>query len=103
MMTTTGKSYEVKDWFANKIANEMQKNISMCNVFCILKETEKAVYAIINCGCDCRKTMWVPKSVLVENEIGEDAVTSINHYETLKSDSYDEAVEAFKNFWNDFK
>lgn len=40
------KSYTVKDWFANKVANEVKRNISMCDVFAIMKETEKAVYCM---------------------------------------------------------
>lgn len=101
-MTGTGKSYTVKEWFANKVANEIGRNISMCNVFGVLKESEKAVYAVLNCGTDCRKTMWIPKSVLIENEIGEDA-QGFFHYETKQFDSYEEAVAELKTFWNDFR
>lgn len=62
-MTRTGDKFlTVKDWFANKVANELGKNITMCDVFAILKETEKAVYAMLNVGCYQRKTMWVPKN-----------------------------------------
>lgn len=51
-MTRTGDKFlTVKDWFANKVANELGKNITMCDVFAILKETEKAVYAMLNVGC----------------------------------------------------
>lgn len=96
------KSYSVKDWFANKVANEVKRNISMCDVFGVLKETEKAVYAVLNLGCDFHKTMWIPKSVLVENEIGMDE-HQFMHRETRFFNSYDEAVKAFKEFWLDFK
>lgn len=99
----TNKSYEVKKWFANKVANEVKENISMCEVFAILKQTDKAVYAMLNLGTDKRKTMWVPKSVLVEYEVGEDSVTGFYHYETLFNDSYDECVEAFRLFCEMFK
>ena len=68
---TKGKSYTVQDWFANKVANEVKRNIAMCDVFAIIKETEKAVYGLLNLGCDSHKCMWIPKSVLVENEVGE--------------------------------
>lgn len=103
MEVKTNKSYTVKEWFANKVANEVGANISMCNVFAVLKQTEKAVYAMLNLGTDKRKTMWVPKSVLVENEIGEDAATGVHHYETLFNDNYDECVEAFHAHWAMFK
>ncbi len=96
-----GMSYSVKEWFANKVANEVQKNIEMCDVFAILKETEKAVYAMLDIGCNSRKTMWVPKSVLVEHEVGY-GEESESHYETLFIESYDEAVERFSDFWKQF-
>lgn len=98
----TGKSYTVKDWFASKVAQEVKKNIFCCDVFAVLKETDKAVYAMLNLGCDSRKTMWVPKSVLIENEVGETETGSVN-YETLFIEDYDEAVERFKSFWSQYK
>lgn len=70
-MLNRNKSYEVKDWFGDKVAQEVKRNISMCDVFAIMKETEKAVYAMLNLGENFRKCMWVPKSVLIENEVGE--------------------------------
>jgi hypothetical protein len=100
-MTGTGTSYTVKDWFGNKVAQEVKMNISMCEVFGILKESEKAVYAVLNLGCNHRKTMWIPKSVLISNEIGQDAQGSM-HYETMQFNSYEEAVEAFTEHWNMF-
>lgn len=103
MEIRTNKSYTVKEWFANKVANEVGANISMCDVFAVLKQTEKAVYAMLNLGTDNRKTMWVPKSVLIENEIGEDAATGVQRYETLFNDNYDECVEAFRTHWAMFK
>lgn len=96
-----GKSYSVKDWFTNKVANEVGKNISMCDVFCILKETEKAVYAMLNIGTNSKKTMWIPKSVLIENEVGEDDAYGY-HYETLFIEDYNDACIAFNNHWSAF-
>ena len=61
-------------------------------VFAILKETEKAVYAVLNLGYFFHKTMWIPKSVLIENETHYD-------HETWQFDSYDEAIYAFKAMW----
>ena len=100
-MTGTNTSYTVKEWFGNKVAMEAGKNISMCEVFGIIKESEKAVYAVLNIGSYSRKTMWVPKSVLVANEIGKDG-QGMMHYETMRFDSYDEAIEAFNAHWDMF-
>lgn len=83
----------VKEWFANKVANEVRRNISMCEVFCILRETEKAVYAILNLGTNFSRTMWIPKSVLVENENGS---------ETLRIEDYNEAMSRFYAMWKDY-
>lgn len=96
------KSYEVKEWMANKVANEVKKNISMCDVFAILKETEKAVYAMLNLGTNFRKCMWIPKSVLVEREIGLNADGSYNHETYIEAD-YDKAVEMFTAHWNQYR
>lgn len=86
-------SYTVKEWFANKVANEVRRNISMCDVFCILKETEKAVYAIMNLGANFSRTMWIPKSVMIEME---------NGHETLKIEDYHEAMARFEAMWKDY-
>lgn len=94
-------SYTVKEWFANKVANEVRRNITMCNVFCILRETEKAVYAVLDLGANFSKTMWVPKSVLVEFPVGTDD-NGIYHRETLYISDYNEAISRFKAMWSDF-
>ena len=94
-MERTGKSITVKTWFANKVAQELKRNINMCDVFGILKETEKAYYAVLNVGCHSSKTMWIPKSVVIENEKSD-------YHETMRFDSYDEAIEEFRRYWKDF-
>lgn len=86
-MKSLDKGYEVKEWFANKVANEIGRNINLCYVFAILKETPKAVYAMLNIGGDCEKCMWVPKSVLVE--CGKKTITDC---------TYEEAKEEFKDY-----
>ena len=86
------KGYTVKEWFANKIANEVRRNILMCEVFCILKETEKAVYAVMNLGTNFSRTMWVPKSVLVETD----------KFETLRISDYEEAMSRLHTMWRDY-
>ena len=50
-------AYGVKEWFADKVANEVKMNIKMCDVFAVLKETDKAIYAMLNIGADKRKCM----------------------------------------------
>ena len=97
-MTRTGDKFiTVKDWFADKVANELGKNITMCYVFAIFKETEKAVYAMLNVGCYQRKTMWIPKSVLVEEDPAEHGDNRV-----IYTDDYDLAVLYFKKYWSDF-
>lgn len=96
-----GKSYTVKEWFANKVACEVKRNISMCKVFAIIKETEKAVYAMLNLGYNSRKCMWIPKSVLIENEVGESENGTYNH-ETIFVESYDEALERIEEHWKQY-
>ena len=100
-MLNRNKSYEVKDWFADKVAQEVSKNISMCEVFAILKETEKAVYAMLNLGTNFRLCKWVPKSVLVELEAGKQENGTIK-YETIFEEDYDKCVELFKEHWEQF-
>ena len=97
MTRMENKVITTKDRFANKIANELGKNITMCYVFAILKETEKAVYAMLNVGCYQHKTMWIPKSVLVEEDVPDDS----NH-KVIYTDDYDRAVELFKDHWSDY-
>lgn len=102
MTVKKGKSYTVKEWFANKVAEEVKQNITDCDVFAVIKETEKAVYAMLYIGFERKKTMWIPKSVLVEREIGEDAIGLYNH-ETLIVGSYEEASEEFSFFCSSYK
>ena len=101
MLKGTGKCYSVKEWFANKVANEVKSNIAFCDVFAILKETEKAVYAILKLGCNFHKTMWIPKSALVEEEVGENDWGAMR-YETWRADTYEEALKEYRAFWSMF-
>lgn len=94
-------SYTVKDWFANKVANEVHRNISSCDVFCILRETEKAVYAILNLGANFSRTTWIPKSVLIESPVGLD-LNGKYHHETLEISDYNEAMSRFRAMWTDY-
>ena len=100
-MLNRNKSYEVKDWFADKVAQEVRKNISMCEVFAVLKETEKAVYAMLNLVSNLRLCKWVPKSVLVELEAGKQK-NGTTKYETIFEEDYDKCVKMFKEHWEQF-
>lgn len=66
----------VKEWFENKLAEDMNlPRIYSLEIFCGIKETEKAVYAMFYTGYNAsgtsahRKCHWVPKSVIenIEN------------------------------------
>jgi len=96
-----GKSYTVTDYFAERVAEEANRSISMCDVFGILKETDKAIYAMLNIGARSRKCMWVPKCFLVSHEVGKDE-TGAMHYETKRYTDYEEAVSAFQGHWNQY-
>lgn len=100
-MLNRNKSYEVKDWFGDKVAQEVGRNITMCDVFAILKETEKAVYAMLNLGENFRKCLWIPKSVLIEKEVGEQT-NGTYAYETIFEEDYDKCVKMFKEHWAQF-
>lgn len=100
-MKGTGKSYTVKEWFATKIANEAKMNISACDVFAIIKETDKAVYALLNIGHGHCKTTWIPKSALVEREVYMNPFKEAN-YETYIASDYKEALNNFRTFWAEF-
>ena len=39
MTIEAGRTYTVKEWFANKIANEVGRNITICELFAVIKET----------------------------------------------------------------
>lgn len=101
MMTIAeGRTYEVKEWFANKIANEVGRNITDCSLFAVLKETEKAVYAMLHIGGTSRKCTWIPKSVLI------DTTDEVDEYDgrfpLIINDNYDEVVKAWTELWKDF-
>lgn len=102
MMTIAeGRTYEVKEWFANKIANEVGRNITDCSLFAVIKETEKAVYAMLHIGGTSRKCTWIPKSVLI------DTTDEVDEYDgrfpLIINSNYDEVVKAWTELWKDFK
>lgn len=84
-MTMTQKAMEVKDWFAAK------NDLGNGNIVAVIKETEKAVYALVWTSFNNRKTCWIPKSCILEEET-DDVME-----QTVKVDTYEEAVERLKD------
>lgn len=95
-MLEKNKSYEMKEWFRNKFAQENGFSICGDYVFAIMKETEKAVYAMVQVLGAKRKCTWIPKSCLESYEIGDDGIC--NHHETHFEEDYNKCVEMFEDF-----
>ena len=94
-MLERNKSYEMKEWFANKFAKENGFDIMDGWLVAIMKESEKAVYAMVHiCGAS-RKCTWIPKSCLESYEVGNDGFC--NHHETVFEEDYNKCVEIFKD------
>lgn len=85
--------YRMKEWFATKVAQEIRHNLSTDEVFAILKETEKAVYAMLAISPNYSKCVWIPKSCLIED------VGSSDFY-TRQNISYEEAKDECRRFWS---
>lgn len=102
MMTIAeGRTYEVKEWFANKIANEVGRNITDCSLFAVIKETEKAVYAMLHIGGTSRKCTWIPKSVLIDTTDEDDDYDG--RFPLIINSNYDEVVKAWTELWKNFR
>lgn len=89
------KSYTLKDWFAAKVGKENNFSLMDGWLVAIMKETEKAVYAMVHISGSHRKCMWVPKSCLEEYEIGNDGI--VNHYETVIEQDYEKCCQIFQD------
>lgn len=63
--TVRGVELRTADWFRRKNAVN-----ALCDdsVLAIIKETEKAIYAIYGNKFGARRTIWIPKSALKEVE-----------------------------------
>lgn len=89
-MTMTQKAMEVKDWFAAK------NDLGNGQIVAIIKESEKAVYALVWTSFNNRKTTWIPKSCIdtrEEQDIMKQTVIA----------EYEEAVERLadlRRYWN---
>ena len=62
---------EIKDWFEKKLVQELNlPRIYSLEIFCGIKETEKAVYAMLYTGYDNaghygkHRCHWIPKSAI---------------------------------------
>lgn len=81
----------IKEWFDKKLAQELNlKGMYSLEIFCGVKETEKAVYAIFYTGFNntgtkaMHRAHWIPKSAIENIE----ALKIVNDYE--------KAIEMFK-------
>lgn len=80
----------IKEWFENKLAKQMNlPNLYSLDIFCKIKESEKAVYAMFYIGYNSTgttarsKCSWIPKSC-------------IENLESLKSiPVYEDALKLF--------
>lgn len=89
-----GHNAEIKEWFEGKLAEEMHLGrMFYLRLFCKIKETEKAVYAMCFTGYNgagnaaTRRCAWMPKS-------------AIENFESLPMIAdYDEAVAAFQSHY----
>lgn len=94
-MLERNKSYEMKEWFANKFAKENGFDIMDGWLVAIMKESEKAVYAMVHVCGKIKKCTWIPKSCLESYEVGNDGFC--NHHETAFEEDYNKCVEIFKD------
>lgn len=87
--------FKMKDWFADKVANEIRHNICSADVFAVLKETEKAIYGMISISANRSKCVWIPKSCLEKIE------GSIDFHTRFGMD-FETAQEEFHLFWSSY-
>ena len=104
MTITANRTYTVKEWFADKVAQEVGRNITACELFAVIKETEKAVYAMLHIGGTSRKTMWIPKSVLVDTTDEEyDEGMGDGRFPLIINNDYNEVAKMWNELWSDFR
>ena len=89
------KQLHMKEWFANKVANEIRTNLHTTEIFAVIRETEKAVYAMLAIAPGFSKCVWVPKSCIEE-------VPGRNDFHTRTGLTYEEAACEAKIFWSDY-
>lgn len=86
------RQLEMKEWFANKVANEIKHNLFNTEIFAVLRETEKALYCMLNVTKGCYRCVWIPKSCVTEHK------GSIENH-TWFGLTYEQALEEAKWFW----
>lgn len=87
----TNAKANIKEWFSNKLADELNlPRLYHLDIFCAVKETEKAVYAVFYTGYNAagaanHRAHWMPKS-------------AIENIESLRViPDYDEAIATFNS------
>ena len=98
-------NYELSAWFRGK--ENLHNATFGAPVFGILKETEKAVYAMVFTGMNSsenasRRTLWVPKSQLRAKETPEkpkyDSAGKITNPGVITGMSYDDMAKQFRSY-----
>lgn len=89
------RQLHMKDWFANKVANEIRHNLHNTEIFAVLKETVKAYYVMLSIEPGCNRCAWVPKFCIEEHE-------GSNDFHTRFGLSYEEAVNEARIFWSSY-
>ena len=67
--TVRGIMLKTLDWFATK---NLLNPLNGDSILAIIKETDRAIYAIYGNKFGRKKTIWIPKSVLKECEMYDD-------------------------------
>lgn len=89
------KLLRVKDWFANKLANELRTNLHSSEIFAVLRETENA-YNVMLRECGRALTCWVPKSCI-------DELPGSIDFHTRFGMGYDAARTELNHFWSFYR
>ena len=89
------KQLHMKEWFACKVANEIRRNLHTTEIFAVLRETEKAIYAMLTIAPGYNRCIWIPKSCTEETAGSRDFFTRTNL-------SYDQAVAEANLFWSSY-
>ena len=92
----TLKQLHIKEWFANKLANELRCNLFHTEIFAVLRETEKAYNVLFSTCGDSYRTAWIPKSCTIE------CPGSID-FHTRFGLSFGDALREFHDFWANYR
>ena len=89
------KQLYIKEWFANKVANEIKHNLHNAMIFAVLKETAKAYYVMLAIEPHCTRCTWIPKSCT------EECSGSVD-FHTHFGLTYEEARFEARLFWSSY-